>query len=243
MHPEEFHEMEALEESHWWFRGKRLLLEALLSLAGGGPGPRILDLGCGTGGVLQALAPQGSAVGIDSVELALRFCRNKGLASVVQGSVLELPFRLASFDVCVLMDVLEHVDDEAALLTEVRRVLRPGGAAVISVPAFQLLWSQHDVTFQHRRRYRRNDLQARAREAGLQVEWCGYTNFFVFLPALVWRVVRRWTGIAPRARTDFFRAPAVLNRVLLSGYRLEAAMLRFSPFPFGVSVACVARNA
>lgn len=242
MHPEEFREMQALEEDHWWFRGKRLLLQALLARTGAAD--RVLDVGCGTGGVLLALADRAAMVaGVDTALLALEFCREKGLRNVVQGSATALPFATGSFDVCVMMDVLEHLDDESMLLAEVRRVLRPGGAALISVPAFRALWSQHDVTFQHRRRYRRRELEDTVRRAGLRVEWSSYTNFFLFPPALAWRTLRRWTGIAPERRTDFFTAPALLNRALVETYRWEAALVRRVTLPFGVSVACVARSA
>lgn len=241
MHPEEFREMAALEERHWWFQGKRLLLESLIARAGGARG-RLLDVGCGTGGVLGLLAGRGTVVGIDYSDLALRFCRSKGLDAVVQGSALALPFAGESFDLCVMMDVLEHVDDERALLGEVRRVLRPGGAALVSVPAFQALWSPHDEAFEHRRRYRRAQLEARVREAGFGVEWASYTNFFVFPPVLVWRTLRRWTGVAPGMRTDFFSVPEPVNRALVGAYRAESALIRRLALPFGVSVACVARR-
>jgi SAM-dependent methyltransferase len=241
MHPEEFREMQALEEGHWWFRGKRFLLASLLARSGGGRG-RILDVGCGTGGVLQALAGEHAVVGVDTADLALRYCRDKGL-TVVRGSALTLPFAPRSFDVCVMMDVLEHLDDERPLLCEVRRVLRPHGIALVSVPAFEALWSPHDETFQHRRRYRRPQLEDTLRRAGLTVEWSSYTNCAVFLPALVWRTLRRWTGVAPGMRTDFsVPTPGWLNQALVATYRGEAAVLRRLPLPFGVSVACVARS-
>jgi len=233
--------MQAMEESHFWFTGKRLLLHALLDRAGGARG-RILDVGCGTGGILLSLAHDAAVVSVDYEELALRFCQEKGLRAVVQGSALALPFAAGSFDGCVMFDVLEHVDDERALLAELRRVLRPGGRAVISVPAFQMLWSRHDETFQHRRRYRRGQLLARVRESGLAPEWCSYTNFFIFPPALLWRILRRWTGIAPALRTDFVVPPAPINRALVALYGCEARLLRHVRLPFGVSVACVARR-
>jgi len=231
--------MQALEEGHWWFRGKRLLLEALLARAGVSTG-RMLDVGCGTGGILRALAARGEVIGIDYAELGLRYCRTKGLRDVLRASALALPFRSGVFDLCVLMDVLEHVDEEALLLSEVRRVLRPGGVAILSVPAFQALWSPHDEVFEHRRRYRRKELVARVRESGLHVDWASYTNFFVFPPALAWRTLRRWTNVASERRTDFFPLPGVINSALVAAYRAEAALIRRLPLPFGVSVACVA---
>src|SRR5262249_10503120 len=145
MHPQEFREMQALEADHWWFVGKRLLLGALLDHpahdgAAAERPTRILDIGCGSGETLQALSQGALVMGIDSEHLPLRYCRERGLERLVRGSAIEMPFRDASFDACVMMDVLEHVDEEHDLLSEVRRVLRAGGAAVVSVPAFQMLW-------------------------------------------------------------------------------------------------------
>jgi SAM-dependent methyltransferase len=242
MHPAEFQEMMALEDTHWWFRGKRLLVASLLARGRIADGARLLDVGCGTGGLLRALARHGQVVGVDSAECALAFCRERGLA-VARTSGAALPFKTATFDGCVMMDVLEHLDDELPVLRETRRVLRPGGALITSVPAFRALWSQHDETFEHRRRYVRSALVEVVRRAGFHVEWSSYTNFGVFVPALAWRTLRRWTGVARDTRTDFFRAPAPLNGALVSLYRWEAAFLRRGSLPFGVSVACVARNA
>src|SRR4051794_15291865 len=120
MHPEEFREMEALEERHWWFVGKRLLLASMLARVSRVPLRRTLDIGCGTGGQLRTLS---GAVGIDSADVALRYCRSKGLTSIVRGNVGELPFRGGCFDACTMLDVLEHVDDDVALLREAARVL------------------------------------------------------------------------------------------------------------------------
>ena len=231
----------ALEEGHWWFRGKQMLVGTLLARSGLGDGVRLLDVGCGTGGLLRALAHRGELVGIDRAECALTYCRERGLA-VVRTDASTLPFAAGTFDGCVLMDVLEHLDDELPVLHQVRRVLRPGGVAIISVPAFQSLWSQHDETFEHRRRYRRAALVEVVTRAGFRVEWSSYTNFGVFAPTLIWRTLRRWTGVAPSLRTDFFNVPAPLNSLLVALYRCEAAFLRRQSLPFGVSVACVARN-
>jgi SAM-dependent methyltransferase len=241
VHPAEFQEMMALEDTHWWFRGKRLLVDTLLSRGGLANGGRLLDVGCGTGGLLVTLAARSRVVGVDNAECALTFCRERGLAVARMGGSA-LPFKDGSFDGCLMMDVLEHLDDEQPVLHEVRRVLKPGAVLIASVPAFRALWSQHDETFQHRRRYVRSALVAVVARAGFRVEWASYTNFGVFLPALAWRTLRRWTGVARDARTDFVPLPAPVNDALVFLYRWEAAFLRRGRLPFGVSVACVART-
>jgi hypothetical protein len=137
---------------------------------------------------------------------------------------------------------MRECDRTAVRRPLVRHVLRPQRRIVICLPAFRALWRQHGETFQHRRRYRRSDLRACVQQAGFVVEWSSYTNFFVFPPALLWRVLRRWARIAPRMRTDFFMLPGVVNRALIGAYRSEAQFLRRIRLPFGVSVACVARR-
>ncbi|HZG53808.1 MAG TPA: class I SAM-dependent methyltransferase, partial [Pyrinomonadaceae bacterium] len=151
--------MYEVEGSHWWFAGRRRILEsfirsivAALNLQGRAR-PRILDVGCGTGANLEMLAQFGEAEGVDVSEDALAFCRARGLGQVKLGAAEQLPYADASFDLVTALDVVEHLDDDAAGLREMRRVLRPGGRALLFVPAFMWLWGVQDDVSHHRRRY------------------------------------------------------------------------------------------
>lgn len=242
MNDREFRLLEEIEEDHWWFVGKRQLLRSLL--ADSHAGERVLDLGCGTGGILRDLMPHFRCVGMDRSELGLRICRDRGFGNLTRGDLREIPFRSSSFDTVLLMDVIEHLDDDEDLLRRAAELLDAGGRIVVSVPAFQWLWSQHDVTFQHRRRYTARSLECAVRRAGLVPERVTYTNFAVFPVAAVWRSLSRRTGLARIAPPhDFWPAPRWLSALLAVVYAFEGWLLRRLNLPVGVSVACIARVA
>lgn len=233
-----------VERDHWWYRGRRRLLERLLPsllperVAPGARRPRILDLGCGCGVNAELLARHGLPVLVDHSADALELVRVR--APRCQGDALRLPFAAGSFDLAVVLDLLEHLDDDRRGLAEVARVLRPGGRLLVMVPAFELLWGPQDDSSHHRRRYRRHDLLARAREAGLVVRRAWFFNFLLFLPILVARKLIRLLRL-PVENENEVNAPA-LNAVLA---RLFAAESRLSPavgFPFGVSLGLVAEK-
>lgn len=238
MNDAEFQALERIEEDHWWFRGKRLLLRALLRDRHPG---RVVDLGCGTGGVLRDWMREGVCLGIDRSALALSICRTKGFPALVQGDLMTLPLRPGSFDTVLALDVIEHLPDDVAFLESAAALCAPGGHVIVGVPAFQLLWSQHDVTFHHYRRYSAAQLVAAVSATGLRVERITYTNFLVFPVAACWRILSHRLGLGRVAPThDFWRLPGWLNAALVRVYRLEAWLLRHCDLPFGVSVVCIA---
>ena len=240
MHPEEFKLMDAIEDSHWWFVGKRLLLSSLLdrhARAG-----TLLDLGCGTGGVLRDVGEHRLALGVDGAMDGLRACRRKGLTNVVCADLANMPFVRGDCEVLLALDVIEHLDDDVGFLREAGKLCPPGGTLIISTPAYQWLWSKHDEAFDHRRRYTARGLERVLAAAGLAVERITYTNTLLFPVAAVWRLLSR-AGLGRFApRNDFWPVPAWLNRILVAVYSVEARLLRRIDLPFGLSVVAVART-
>lgn len=242
MEPEEYGRMHRLERDHWWFRGKREAIAALLERAGvGSPGPadRIVDIGCGTGAVLERFGAGAVAVGIDDHEDALRYAREKSGARLARSDARALPFRPASVDRLFLLDVAEHVPEDARVFAEIRRVLKPEGLAVVHVPAHPWMWSPHDEAMHHVRRYTRGELESRIREAGLAPAVLTYTFGGILLPAAAVRALKRRGAGGERA--DFGVAPRWMNRILATWQRLEAAWLARGNLPLGLSLAAVVR--
>lgn len=244
MEPEEYARLHALERDHWWFRGKRAAVSALLERAGVGPvrtGERIVDVGCGTGATLDAFGPGAVAVGLDDHAEALGFARVRAGARLARADATALPLAGRSVDRVFLLDVAEHVPDDRAAFAEVRRVLRPSGVAVVHVPAHPALWSPHDAAMHHVRRYTRAGLAAALTAAGLEPVVLTWTFAGILLPAAV---VRRWKARSVRdGGADFGVAPGWANRPLALWHRLEAAWLRRAGLPFGLSLGAVARPA
>jgi len=238
--------MYEVEGSHWWFAGRRRILESFVrtivaDLNLDGRSPRILDVGCGTGANLEMLAQFGRAEGVDVSEDALAFCRARSLSQVKLGAAEQLPYPDASFDLVTALDVVEHLDDDLAGLSEMRRVLRPGGRALLFVPAFMWLWGVQDDVSHHRRRYTRPQLAERVRDAGFAVERATYANVTFFAPILAGRLLMRATGARPASENNI--NVSALNGVLGRLFGAERFWLRRGlNFPFGVSALCVARR-
>jgi len=241
MNDEEFRLLDEIEDGQWWFVGKRLILRALLERHV--PRGRVLDLGCGTGGILRDFMDLYPCFGADRSKLALEICSRKGFDRLVQSDLCELPFASGAFDTILALDVIEHLENDVGFLEKAHRLLAPGGRLLLSVPAFTLLWSQHDVTFQHHRRYRSSQLREAVRRAGLIPERTTYTNTLIFPAVLAWRLLSYRAGFGRFApRHDFWDIPPWLNALLVRAYQLEARFLRTANFPVGVSVVCVAQK-
>src|SRR6266436_6227 len=197
--------MYRIEETHWWFAGRRRIIsgfvEHICSTLEKRP-PHILDVGCGTGANLELLARYGKAEGVDVSPEALAFCRERGLQNVRQGEAEHLPYADDSFDLVTALDVVEHLDDDAAGLREMRRVLRPGGRALLFVPASMFLWGVQDDISHHHRRYTRAELTDAIKRAGLWVERSSYANITFFLPSLIGRLIMRVTGLTPESEAN-----------------------------------------
>jgi SAM-dependent methyltransferase len=234
-----YREMYDLEDRHWWFRARRTVIWALLRRAGVDSAPRLLDAGCGTGRNLVEFGRLGTAEGIDVSPQAVDFCRSRGLEGVRQGALEELPFEDGRFDLLLATDVIEHLDDDRHALLELRRVARPGARLVVTVPAYRWLWSQHDTSLQHRRRYTAARLRERATAAGwrAQVE----TYFFTaLLPGVAAVRSARRLRPAETPRSDMTLAPPALGRLLELASAGEAKLIeRGARLPAGVSVGMV----
>ena len=229
-----------LERWHFWFLGRRLLIQQLLDRHVP-PGPQpILDVGCGTGSLAAALAAQGRRVtGIDLHLAGMRAPRRQlPRAALVQADALRLPLKGDCFQAALLLDVLEHADDRA-LLAELHRVLCPGGLALVTAPAMPWLWSYRDTAAGHLRRYTRRSLQAALEQARFQVQELRYYQFWL-LPVLA--LTRLLGRRGPAARDMEERPRPGLNRLLAAANLLEVRLGRWIAWPWGSSLAAVCRK-
>jgi SAM-dependent methyltransferase len=226
----------ALEDSHWWFRGRRAVIRALLDGVELPDAPRILDAGCGTGRNLREYASLGAAEGVDPSPVAVDFCRRRGLAGVVEAGLEELPFEAGRFDLVCASDVLEHVEDDGGALRELRRVTAPGGRLLATVPAYRWLWSRHDDTHHHFRRYTRRELTSRAAAAGWRPLRVSYFNSTLLAPIAAVRLAQRLRRNGASG-SDYERTPAAVSRSLELVMRAEARSIRAGlSLPAGVSI-------
>ena len=225
-----------LGDWHFWLRSRYELLRDLLSRLETTDRPRTLEVGCGSGHLLRRIADQVRPWGVDTHLPSLKRCRVRTQGAIMAASSAEaLPFESATFEVILLVDVLEHVPDDARALWEVSRLLAPGGYAVFSVPAYQFLFGQHDRSFGHLRRYTRPRLVELLSNAGLRVQRATYIQPLFLLP--LW-VKRKLT----KGNHDFGQIPGWLNTVLYKLLSMERMVLRYLNFPFGPTLIAIARK-
>ena len=234
------YEIEAeVEAHHWWFVARRQLFADVIAQLRLSPDARVLDVGTSTGTNLRLLRELvfANRVGLDLSEDAIRWCAEKGLGKVEKGDACNLPFGDGEFDLVLATDIIEHVDDDLRAVSEIRRVLAPGGTAIITVPAFQSLWGLQDAVSHHKRRYRMRQLLGVIQNAGLTCRESFYFNYLLFLPIWVARQLIRLFGIQLKSENQINNA--VLNRFLTWLFKIDVATARVIRPPFGVSVMAV----
>ncbi len=242
MYEHEYEAMYGLEDVYWWFVARRqLAVDILEREIGSRKDLRILDVGCGTGSNLAEFSRLGVATGIDMSTDALAFCRRRGIESVALTAVERLPFPDATFDVVTAMDMLEHTDDDLPALTELRRVLRPGGLLLVTVPAYGFLWSEHDEALKHRRRYTAHELRNKMTLTDFQIERTSYFITSLFFPILAMRVHQGLFKKSTHPQTSVRLLPKWLNSTLVGLLGMERRLFRSMNLPFGVSIVALAR--
>ena len=230
------------EDRHWWYRGRRRVLERVIEDLRLPARARILDAGCGSGRNMIELARHGTVTGIELSETSVRLARERGAGEVIEGSVLEMPFPTDSFELATSLDVIEHLQDDLAALRELRRVVAPGGALLVTVPAYQWLWSGHDEINHHHRRYTRRSLLHVAEQAGWKPVRTTYFNSLLLPVAIALRVLDRFSSKTTESSLDLWIPPAPLNWLLQRPLALEAALIgRSGRIPAGLSLLAVLR--
>ena len=243
MKQSEYQKLFELEDSHWWFVGRRQLVAALVErwISPEKLGA-ILDIGCGTGGNLSFLSRWGCETGLDLSPLALGFARRRHLPRLTQASGLALPYANERFGLVTAFDVLYHrwVTQDDQVLRECYRVLQPGGWLLVMEVALPSLWSPHDEIFYSRQRYTTREMARLVKEAGFSLRKLSYANSLLLPMMAAVRWMERW--FAWLGDAEMRPAPGWLNRVLTSLLSLEARWLREATFPLGSSLVCLAQK-
>jgi len=231
-----------VEDRHWWYAGRRKVLDGAIAALGLPAHARILDAGCGSGRNMVELARFGTVTGIELSDTSVALARARNAGEVVEGSVLEMPFAEDSFDLAVSLDVIEHLEDDLGALRELRRTVAPGGVLLVTVPAYQWLWSGHDEINHHHRRYTRRSLQRVAEQAGWQQTRTTYFNSLLLPAAILLRVLDRFSRKTTESSLDLWIPPQPLNAALEQPLNLEAALIaRGGRIPAGLSLLAVFR--
>jgi SAM-dependent methyltransferase len=232
------------EKSHWWFRVRRNIIFSILKKYGISENSKIFDFGCGSGfnvGCMQKLGFDAS--GADVSAEAINFGESRGIKNLsVAKESGEISFRPESFDVVTALDVLEHIKDERLSLKGIEKSLKPGGLAIITVPAYMWLWGVQDEVSNHYRRYTMDSLNKVIKESGgLKIIKKSYFNTFLFPAIAGVRIISKLLGLKER-ESDFNLNNKILNFIFYFIFNLESKFLKFMSFPFGVSILVVLKK-
>jgi len=221
--------------AHWWFTGRAVILERLLASLALPQAARILEIGCGAGANFPVLRAFGSVAAVEQDAFSRDQARARHGADVLPGSLPDdLPYADRRFDLVCLFDVLEHVERDEDALRAARKRLAPDGVMIVTVPAYQWLYSAHDRSSHHLRRYTARQLEKIAEAASLRAVRLGYYNTLLFPLAAIGRLASR--GAGGEGEDPLVLPPAPLNRFLHHAFAAESLLIGRTFFPYGLSV-------
>ena len=239
-----FHLLYEIENKHWWLCARQVIVEKILkSYLSTTMRPRILDVGCGMGINYKLLSQFGNVTGVEPSREAVRLCRKRGFLNVIEGDIAQCPPVLLQHqhDHAVLLDVLEHIENDDDALECLGRIIKPGGYLFITVPAFKWLWSPFDEFSHHWRRYSADGLRKKVESHNFEIKTLTYFNTFLFPLIFLVRKIESIFHIYSSEK-DLQLPPKVFNTILYTIFRSEKYFFPRLRFPFGVSIFCVAKN-
>lgn len=231
-----------VQQSHWWFTTrKKIVLDTIAQFRQKHVDGNILDIGCGCGVMLNSLQSLGPTSGLDMSDEAIHFCQEIFSGEVKKGYLPDqVPFPHGSFSLITALDVIEHIEQDQQSLKTLYDLLRPGGQAVVTVPAYQFLWSKFDEINEHKRRYTLKELREKLQQAGFKVEKISYFNSLLFPLVLFVRMLNKLLG--RDGASDIELPGEKMNTLLGKIFGLEVAVLRNLNLPFGVSIIAAVRK-
>ena len=239
----EYAQMEKMESTYWWHVGRLRIIERECERhLFGMDNVKILNIGCGTGGTVDTLQKFGEVHNVDVSDEALGFMKRKGYKNLYKVSGIKLPFPDNTFDAVGAFDVLEHIELDKEALREWRRVLKPGGKLLITVPAYQWLWSQHDTSLHHFRRYTKMNLWRKLEDESLEIRRISYAIVFSFPLVAGFRILKSLSRGEVTEHTSYVAMPKIINELFIKLLQVESWAHRWVNFPFGTSVLAVSEK-
>ncbi|MFC1722488.1 class I SAM-dependent methyltransferase [Patescibacteria group bacterium] len=241
----EYKKMRDHEEHYWWHKGKLHLVNSLYEkYFGGKQNLKILEIGCGTGEVMNLLKNWGDVYGVDYSKQALEFCRERGFTNVILGdfNTLDLSEHKDSYDLVLSLDVLEHIRDDVETMKRVFEILKPGGMFFVSVPAYKFLWSNHDEALHHTRRYHSLEINQKIKDSGFEVVKSTHFVTALFFPIAFVRLMSNFVRKTAYPKTSYFPLPTKVNDLFSGFLRFEAFLIKHFSLPVGTTLVVVAKK-
>ena len=241
-----YEKMFEVENTHWWFQAKKNILISIIKnkiLPKFNKKIDIADIGCGAGLLLNSLTNFGNVTGIDYSNQAINFCKQSFQGKLIQADCSKNIEIKEKYDLVIASDLIEHIKDDKIAINNIYNLLKPNGYAIITVPAFMFLWSQHDVNNMHYRRYEFIQLRNLIQSFNLKIEYISFYNFFLFIPAFIVRIIKKTFGIDKNSNMEMSTPPCYINKIL---YKLFSSEYKYisknKKLPFGLSLITIIKK-
>lgn len=241
----EYDRMGHEERHYWWHKGKLHLARSIYKQHfKNKKNIKILEIGCGTGEVLNLLSQFGDAHGIDISPKAVEYCKNRGIEQVTMGDInnMDLSNHLNTFDFVLVLDVLEHIQDDVETLKRINTLLKPGGILLVTVPAYKFLWSNHDEALHHKRRYHSLELRTKLADTGFEIKKLSHYVATLFPPIAVVRFASNFIRRKAYAESTYVHVPDTLNNLFTKILEIESILINKMYLPFGTTLVAVAHK-
>lgn len=239
-----YHSNFEIEEKYFWFIARNKIVNKIFSSICDIPnGSEVVDIGCGTGGFAKLLSEKYKVACMDAEPLALEYCKKRGLTDLNLCILKDFPKEGRNIKAAFMLDVIEHIENDKEVVKQVYDLLPKGGYFIASVPAYQWLWSHHDIMHMHYRRYNKSNFVNLLTSAGFGIQYSTYFNSFLLPAAVLKRFVDRFTGKAKEKNPPpVDEVSPFLNSLFTNIFSAEASFLPAVSFPFGLSIIVIARK-
>lgn len=239
-----YHTNYKFEDTYWWFTARsevvRHVIKKICKLENNST---ILDVGCGTGGFARDMMKDGyEVIGLDTSEIALQYAEMRGIKKLYNSTLDKFNPENENIDAITILDVIEHIEDDKAVINDLANTLKSGKWLIATVPAYQWLWSKHDEIHMHYRRYKKSEFKKMFKDAGFEVKFASYYNTFLFLPAVLKRFVDKLTGAEKKQTEPVEKVSPNMNKTFDTIFKSEKKFLPDVKFPFGLSILLIAKK-
>lgn len=239
-----YHTNYKVENEYFWFLARNEIFSKVIkNVTDLKDGDNVVDIGCGTGGFASVLNKRFNVACLDMEQLALDYCKKRGLEDLTLGTTKDLINSGRKFKAAFMMDVIEHIEDDQDVVNDVYEIIEPGGWFIAAVPAYQWLWSEHDEVHMHYRRYKKSNFKKLFKNAGFEIRFDSYINSFLFPPVVLKRFLDKIMGVKKKKDEPVDEVPEFLNKIFLKIFSSESTLLPAFKFPFGLSILLVAQKA
>lgn len=238
-----YHTNYKLEDTYWWFLARReIIANTIRKTLDVGPEDYLLDVGCGTCGMAEFLSKEFNIVAIDTSELALEYCKKRGVENVFQSTLENFPKNQYKIKAITILDVIEHIENDKEIVKQLYETLPEDGYLIATVPAYQFLWSFHDEVHKHYRRYTLSKFKILIQNAGFKIVFATYFNTFLFPFALFKRFIDIIFKLEKKNEYAIEILPNPINKLFTKIFEMEKYFFPKNSFPFGLSILLIAKK-